>query len=179
MRLALNIPGRKNSGPQHWQTVWEEKLPWLRRVQMPEWEFADRREWVNALEKEILQSPQPVYLVSHSLGGLTIAHLSESAANRVRGAFIVAPPNLNSYTPPAIVLETFLPLPLITLPFPSIVIASSNDPYCSIEIAQQMAQVWGGRFVNIGQLGHIGSDIDGWAEGLQLFFDFVSAIEEL
>jgi predicted alpha/beta hydrolase family esterase len=145
---------------------------------MSEWEFADRREWVAALEKDILKSPQPVYLVSHSLGGLTIAHLSESACNKVRGAFIVAPPDLNSYTPPPIVLETFLPLPLKNLPFTSLVVASSNDPYCSIEVAQKMAQAWGSRFINIGEAGHIGSDLDGWPAGLQLFFEFVSTIEE-
>lgn len=63
--LALNIPGRKNSLPQHWQTIWESKLSWLHRVEMPEWEFADRREWVATLIASIEQAAQPLYLITH------------------------------------------------------------------------------------------------------------------
>ncbi len=178
MALALNIPGQKNSGPQHWQTAWESKLEWLKRVEMPEWEFADRRVWVETLEKAIQEAPEPVYLISHSLGGLTIAHLPESSWQKVKGAFIVAPPDLTSFSPPPIVLETYLPVPLNRFRFPSVVVSSSDDPYCKIPVAENMAESWESAFLNIGPAGHIGSDLDGWPAGMQMFLEFVKCCEE-
>lgn len=178
MPLAVNVPGRKNSGPLHWQTHWESQIPWLHRVTMSDWEFPDRRDWVNTLEREIDCALEPVFLVTHSLGGLTIPYLSQSVHHKIKGAFIVAPPDLSSYSPPAIVLQTFPPIPEITLRFPSVIVASSTDPYCPIQYAQKIASAWGSRFINIGMAEHISSNLDGWADGLQMFLAFVHAIEQ-
>lgn len=30
----LNVPGLNNSGPAHWQTRWEQRYPWFRRVEL-------------------------------------------------------------------------------------------------------------------------------------------------
>jgi len=64
----------------------------------------------------------------------------------------------------------FSPLPLKPLAFPSIVVASSNDPYGSLEFAMSAATAWGSRFVNIGPAGHINSQsgLGEWNEGMSL-----------
>ena len=43
-------------------------------------------------------------------------------------------------------LESFTPLPDLRLPFPSMVVASENDPYATFEEAAKMASTWGGEF---------------------------------
>ena len=35
---TLIIPGYANSGPQHWQTLWEEKHPEYKRVHQKDWD---------------------------------------------------------------------------------------------------------------------------------------------
>lgn len=64
----------------------------------------------------------------------------------------------------------FTPMPLQKLLFPSVVIASTNDEYVTLERAQFFANCWGSQFVNIGALGHINSesDLKDWLVGLQL-----------
>ena len=64
----------------------------------------------------------------------------------------------------------FAPIPLEPLPFPSIVVASTNDEYISLERATQFANAWGSDLVNIGAKGHInpGAGFGEWNEGLEL-----------
>jgi predicted alpha/beta hydrolase family esterase len=61
-------------------------------------------------------------------------------------------------------------MPLHKLDFPAIVVASSDDPYVSIERARQFAQSWGAQIVEIGAHGHINGDsgLGDWPEGLML-----------
>ncbi|MCY1380434.1 Serine hydrolase [compost metagenome] len=70
----------------------------------------------------------------------------------------------------------FSPLPLRRFAFPSIVVASSNDPYGSIDHARRCADAWGSRLVEIGMAGHInaGSGLGDWAQGRQLLAEFLS-----
>jgi len=49
----------------------------------------------------------------------------------------------------------WLPVPREPLPFPSIVAASRNDPLGSFERVAELAQAWGSRFVDIGDVGHL------------------------
>ena len=39
MRPILIIPGHRNSGASHWQTLWEGNMAYAKRVQMPNWDF--------------------------------------------------------------------------------------------------------------------------------------------
>lgn len=41
------------------------------------------------------------------------------------------------------------------LPFPSIVVASSNGPYLGEERAEELARAWGSRLVRVGAAGHV------------------------
>ena len=64
-----------------------------------------------------------------------------------------------------------MPMPFRPFAFPSIVVASTNDPYASFEYAKSCALAWGGRFVSAGAVGHINanSGLGQWREGFALF----------
>ena len=49
----------------------------------------------------------------------------------------------------------WLPTPRATLPFPSIVAASTNDPLGRLDRVAALAAAWGSRLVNVGAVGHL------------------------
>jgi hypothetical protein len=53
------------------------------------------------------------------------------------------------------------------LPFPSAVVASSDDPFVSIKRAHAFASAWGAAMIEIGARGHINVDagFGPWPEG--------------
>ena len=85
------VPGWRDSGPGHWQTLWAERLPQARRVVQDDWHTPTRSAWVARLEETVLEQPGPVVIVAHSLCCITTAHMKPEAAARVRGALLVAP----------------------------------------------------------------------------------------
>ncbi|HEX9576207.1 MAG TPA: alpha/beta fold hydrolase [Myxococcales bacterium] len=157
---VLNIPGLWNSGATHWQTNWERERGDTRRVLQDEWERPRREDWTRRIRDELRALPAPVVLAAHSLGCCTVAHLARDAAPdelaKVRGALLVAPSDVEAPAyPPG--TEGFAPMPLLPLPFPAIVIGSSNDEYVTEDRARFFAQQWGARYVDAGPLGHLNS----------------------
>src|SRR5258708_40320605 len=67
-------------------------------------------------------------------------------------------------------IQGFGPVPALRLPFPSTLVASTNDPYLSIERAQTFAENWRSQFFNIGPAGHINgeSGLGDWPEGKRM-----------
>jgi predicted alpha/beta hydrolase family esterase len=171
--LILLIPGLNNSGPDHWQTRWQEALPNTARVELGMWDNPHRNTWVNQLNLAIQGALQPVVLVAHSLGCATVAWWAEyerpGADHRVLGAMLVAPPDVDR---PGLDprLARFGACPRRELPFPSIVAASRNDPYCSSRTAISLARDWGSRFIDVGELGHVNarSHLGAWLQGQRL-----------
>jgi uncharacterized protein len=49
----------------------------------------------------------------------------------------------------------FAPIPRLKLPFRSVVVASTNDPFIEIERARDLAKGWDAEFIDIGLCGHI------------------------
>ena len=148
------VPGWRDSGPGHWQTLWAERLPQARRVVQDDWHTPTRSAWVARLEETMLEQPGPVVIVAHSLGCITTAHMKPEAAARVRGALLVAPADPERRA----VLSDFAPVPYAALPYRSILVASSNDPYCPIRLAGAYARAWGSEFVRLQNAGHINVD---------------------
>jgi uncharacterized protein len=176
----LLIPGLNNSGPGHWQSIWERTLPRARRVDLGLWDDPHRNTWVGKLALAIGRADRPVVLVGHSLGchvaawwaeyeGAFTAHLRNAEPCPVIGALLVAPPDVDE-RPADRRLTRFAPLPPSALPFPSIVVGSRDDPYLSIGQGRRMAQRWGSRFVDGGAIGHVNarSGLGEWAFGLNL-----------
>jgi len=165
---ALLIPGLYNSGPQHWQTYWEKEYG-IKRVLQKDWETPVCTDWVSTLDAEIIQHPlEKVVLIGHSLACCTIAHWAQQYNRKIKGALLVGPSDVDAATyPPG--TTGFMPMPLQGLPFPSTVIASSNDEYVRLERAIFFAARWGSHFVDAGPLGHInsGSNLGNWPMGFE------------
>ena len=166
---ALILPGIGGSGPRHWQSLWQAEHPELRRVEQRDWDRPARAEWIARLEAAVRDAGPEVVLVAHSLGCLQVAHWAGETRLAVRGALLVAPPDPSGPEFPAVAAE-FAPLPERPLPFASIVVASSDDPYSDLAHARRCARAWGSRWVEIGAAGHINtaSGHGPWPEGLAL-----------
>ncbi|MDP3091869.1 MAG: alpha/beta hydrolase [Nitrospira sp.] len=171
---VLVLPGFGNSGPGHWQTLWEERHPAWRRVDLGQWDAPDCREWVRTLDMAVQRCAAPPILVAHSLACLLVAHWAGPSRAPVKGAFLVAIPEPACPSFPA-TAKGFMPVPMHRLPFPALVVASTNDSFGSIGHARACATAWGSRFVDVGEVGHINADsgIGDWPEGYALFQEFV------
>jgi predicted alpha/beta hydrolase family esterase len=166
---VLLVPGLSNSGPEHWQSLWQTKHPEYHRVQQEDWETPRREDWVRMLHACILQIESPVLLAGHSLACTTIAHYAAKHSDcqgRVAAAFLVAPSDVEAPTyPPG--STGFDPMPLRKLPFRSVVVASTDDPYVTLARAEFFAHSWGSRLIKIADAGHINtaSGHGPWPEG--------------
>ncbi|NML05909.1 alpha/beta hydrolase [Sphingomonas sp. G-3-2-10] len=170
--LILTVPGLGGSGPSHWQTLWEQSRPDTSRVELGMWNTPHRNAWVTKLDQAIRQAQAPVVLAAHSLGCLAVAWWAELAGQTfgypVAGALLVAPADVDRSEAPE--LAAFRPTPARPLPFPSILVASTDDPWIEIDRARSLAASWGSHFVDAGPQGHINaaSGIGWWEEGQQL-----------
>ena len=169
---VLVIPGWQNSGPRHWQTIWEGQSPIFLRVQQKDWEFPHRDWWLRRISEEVRLVPPPIVFAAHSLGCIAVAHwcqVAQDAVHKIKGALLVAPMDLDGKDTPR-QIKDFAPIPRRLLPFPSILVASSNDPFLSMDRARELAHAWGSRLVDIGPVGRIDGDsgLADWPEGKRL-----------
>jgi uncharacterized protein len=169
MRTVLIIPGLGDSGPQHWQSLWEARHPEYQRVRQTDWERPRSTDWVSNLDAEISAANQPVVLVAHSMGCIAVIHWAATNGNgnkHVAAALLVSPPDVEAATIPT-GPTGFAPCPLIRLPFKSIVVASTNDPFATFGRVKTFAAAWGGELVILELAGHINaaSGHGPWPEG--------------
>ena len=164
---VLTLPGWQNSGPQHWQSVWEARHGYS-RVEQHDWLRPLRGDWISRLEDELLQQPEPAVLVAHSLGCLLVAAWASHSRNThlVKAALLVAPGDVEREALRPI-LTSWAPIPLQKLPFNSLLVGSRNDPYCSFERAGQLADAWGAGFMDAGHQGHLNAEsgLGDWPQG--------------
>lgn len=184
--FLVTVPGWGNSGPQHWQTLWERSYPLVRRVEQENWLYPDRDAWVAALARTLDEIDGKVVIAAHSLGCHTAVAWLLSASlmeqRKVKGLLLVAPPALPITAERALAsgeLPEGAPLPDFTgfgqactqrLPLPAIVVASRDDLFCPFAEAERMAQGWGAKLVDAGNAGHMGSTagLGNWQEGQRL-----------
>lgn len=167
---VLIIPGLGNSGPQHWQSIWQARNPDFIRVEQADWDQPDFTDWLARLDAAIAAAAKPPVLVAHSLSCSLVAHWMARYERLVKAALLVAPADVDSdtHTPPE--TRGFRPMPLVGFSCPAIVVASSNDPYVDLPSAREFAAAWGARFVEVGAHGHINtaSNLGDWPLGWQL-----------
>lgn len=154
----LIVPGWQGSPAEHWQSHWQQVLPNCLRVEQSDWILPERQAWVAQLERQIVADRRPVVLIAHSLGCVTVAHWVAQASTvlleRVHGALLVAPADVERNDCPE-PLRNFAPMPSLRLPFPSVLIGSSNDHAATAQRALKFAQVWGSEAVILPNAGHI------------------------
>jgi predicted alpha/beta hydrolase family esterase len=176
----LILPGINDSGAMHWQSIWERTMVAARRVQAADWNHPVCADWVANLDSAVVQSGDGTILVAHSLGCLQVAHWAAKAAPQngrlVRAALLVAPPDPDRRDFPA-TAAGFSPLPRQRLPFASILVASSNDPYAAPTFAASCAAAWGSRLVDVGPCGHINAEsgLGDWSFGRQLLAELTGS----
>jgi uncharacterized protein len=159
-------PGWQNSGPHHWQTLWEAQLGHAAtRVPQQDWMVPDRAAWVAALERAIRRTSPPVVILAHSIG--CMAAIFAIAAAPVAAVVLVAPADAERSGAPA-ALHTFSPTPMKPLATPALVVASDSDPYCTLDRAEAFAQAWKADLEIVTDGGHINAEAgfgpwpDGW-----------------
>ncbi len=167
---VLFVPGIGNSGPEHWQSIWAASLPGSIWVEQRDWERPVRDEWVGALVRDLRRATGPKAVVAHSLGCLVVAEAADALRDAdVVAALLVAVPDVHgpSFPPEAI---GFRPAVSLTLPVPSILVASTDDPYGTPAHAEAVARRWGSELVPVGAKGHVNaaSNLGAWAEGRAL-----------
>lgn len=170
MTNYLIVPGLGNSGPEHWQTYFQKSGENFYRVEQQEWDAPTCEDWITRVDQKVLEFDlSTVVLIGHSLGCSTIAHWAFAYKRPIKGALLVAPSDLEApqYTFPA---KGFAPMPLDIINFKTIVVASSDDIWVSLDRARFFAESWGSEFINIGQAGHINaaSGHGNWNMGMSI-----------
>ncbi len=165
---VLIVPGLRDAVAQHWQTLLEAELraggrPVLAVPAMGR-EDLDCMRRVHAIESVAAAAQAPLLVVAHSGGCIMLAHWARhggAGVRAVRAALLAAPPDFEQPMPegyPTLAqLDAggWLPVPRERLPFPSIVAASRNDPLGRYERVAELAQDWGSRLVDLGEVGHL------------------------
>lgn len=176
---TITVPGFTGSGEEHWQTYWERSDPTMVRFAPASWDEPKLTDWLSALDRSVEAASEPPSLVAHSLGCLLVAHWATrrgkgDAERRVKRAFLVALSDPDNPTFPRAEAATFLPVPSMKLPFPTLIVASTDDPYTSVERSRYWASSWGADLIFAGPLGHINSasHLGHWNQGKTFFEHF-------
>lgn len=173
----LVVPGWGGSASGHWQVLWVENDPRARLVKQRDWDQPDRDDWLATLDAAARAAASPVALVAHSLGCHVVAHWAAQCAVPVKGALLVAPPNIEqSVALGAAAVAGFDPPSSESLPFPALLAASQTDPWASLAWSRGLANQWGAIFVDLGDAGHVNpaSGYGPWPEGRSLLHSLVA-----
>ena len=122
------------------------------------------------------EARRPALFVGHGLGAAAIADAADALKGAdVRGAFLVAPPDERG-------LERLAgadgPPARAPLPWPSLVVASRNDPLGAYDAVAALAADWGADLVDAGAAGGLdaASGHGPWPEGLMRLAAFIKGI---
>ena len=176
--VVMTVPGYTGSGTGHWQSLWEREHPGYVRVEQTNWNQPEVGDWVETLDRFVRGARRPVVLVGHSCGAATVVHwASRCGPGPVVAALLVAPADADARDALE-VTRTFAPLPILPLPFPTVLVASDNDPYLGLGRAQDLARAWGSRLEVIEGAGHLntGSGHGAWPEGRRLLAELCREI---
>lgn len=177
-RVAF-LPGVGNSEPEHWQSHWHRSMPGSLWVEQRDWDNPVRDEWVAAALQALRSAQGPKVIVAHSLGCLLAAEVLEQAQAKtgVIAAFLVSVPDAEGPAFPRCISGFKRALDL-SMPVPSCVVASTDDPYGSVAHAERVAARWESPLISVGAKGHINlkSGLGHWAEGREHFNALLSSL---
>lgn len=167
------VPGFKDSGPEHWQSLWQTRLPALLRISQRRWDNPDIELWIGAIKRLIDERRRPAVLIGHSLGALASCCLAADGHPLVAGLMLVAPAEPTRFEAEARVPER-------ALGHPSLVVASQNDSVMRFSRAEHWSRVWGADLVDLGEAGHINAEagFGPWPHGLNLLAGLVERVEK-
>lgn len=159
MTKILILHGWEGSPQPHWQD-------WLSRelasdgfaVYFPQLPFAAtprKKVWLETLQ-ECMELFSPDIVVCHSLGCILWLHYAHRHADsHPKKLLLVAPPSISTKIK---AVDTFFPYPLPRLKADAaLLVASTNDPYLTVEEAQKLSGSFGIELKLFENTGHINS----------------------
>ncbi|MEL4317801.1 alpha/beta fold hydrolase [Leifsonia sp. YIM 134122] len=176
------VPGIDGSGAQHWQTLWGNDDPGIRSIAPSSWTHPEIEDWIAALEQAVDRASESgageVLIVAHSLGCIAAVELlGRGRATGVAGAVLIAPPDEAIDVFPER-CPSFIGIARRAASVPLLLIASSDDPYCSADASVELATRWNAKLVVAGALGHINTDsgLGAWPDGRALVDAFAERV---
>ena len=158
----LIVPGLRNSDEQHWQSLWQARLPNSKRIHVHDWDTPDLEAWKKGIKQALATLDKPALLIAHSFGALASASIAAELPEKILALFLVAPADPDKF-------KIAKHLPQQPLRVPTKIIASTNDPWLTDTRAAYWALQWGADFLRLKNVGHINSasNLGFWPEGIQ------------
>ncbi len=180
----LVVAGHEGSGEAHWQQRLIAKLSSAKLVEQDDWHYGSLAKAVARLVESVAQATKPVIFVAHSAGCVLVAHavpelISAGVIEKVKGAYLVSAPAAGPLGACQGIDPIFTAIPMRRLPFPALLVASSNDPFATPAEQAALAEAWGAELVDAGAQGHINtaSGHGPWPEGMMRFAGFLSKLK--
>nr|WP_296775715.1 alpha/beta hydrolase [Rhodococcus sp. (in: high G+C Gram-positive bacteria)] len=177
------VPGLRDHVEDHWQTLLAVQLDRVRTVPPPEHDKLNLTARIDALDTVLSDIAGPVTLIAHSAGVMITVQWAQNPTRHIVGALLAAPADVEvpfpaGYPQVAELEENgWLPIPRGRLPFPSIVACSANDPLGDRRRIAGMAESWGSRLVNLGNVGHLNpaSGYGSWPQAATLLAELTGS----
>jgi uncharacterized protein len=157
----LFVPGLRDHVEDHWQTHLAREIVGSRTVPPLTQDRLSLRARVAALDSALHEIDGDVILVAHSAGVLIVAQWAQAPTRAIRAALLATPADVENPLPegyptlPELTANGWLPIPRSALPFPSLVIASRNDPLASFDRTSSLAESWRANLADAGNVGHL------------------------
>lgn len=151
---VLVIPGLHGSGDDHWQTWLQQRSRGSRRVEQADWAVAELDAWAARIGQTIEDAPHDArwIAVAHSFGCLALLrHLQLRGAGAIVAALLAAPADPRRFG----VEEQLLRRSQLR---ESLLVASRNDPWLSVQGARAWATCWDVPLLDAGEVGHLNPD---------------------
>lgn len=168
---VLLVPGIQDSGPEHWQSHWQQQRPHWLRIAQRNWMDPDLDGWLAAIRRGLHGQTQPALLIGHSFGALCSWYFARHYPEAVAGVVLVAPAE-------PVRFEIEDRIVAASLPVPSLLFASHNDPLLKFDRARYWAETWGSELVDVGEAGHINAQagFGAWPHGLLRIETFIRTL---
>ncbi len=165
MDTTLIVPGLHGSGPDHWQSWFERRIPNCVRVVQSDWASPNLPQWSARLLRELNRASGRVWIVAHSFGCLAAVQTAADYSERIAGLMLVAPADPSRFDVQDDIAER-------TLEVPSILVASTNDRWMSFDRAAAWAEAWGSELLSLGTAGHVNVEAGygAWPRGLDIYW---------
>ncbi|GAA4773615.1 RBBP9/YdeN family alpha/beta hydrolase [Microbacterium gilvum] len=169
---TIVVPGIGGSGPDHWQSHWERSRPDLVRFAPTSWDEPDLDDWLLALDRA--SDGNASLLIAHSLGCLAAVAWARRHRTLAAGLLLVAPPDPEGPAFPD-AAASFRAIDLDgSLQTPTLVVASTDDPYASPARSASFAAAIGAGWIDVGPHGHLNAEsgLGAWSHGRELLEAF-------
>ncbi|MEN9682668.1 MAG: hypothetical protein RLZZ427_419 [Pseudomonadota bacterium] len=170
---VLFVPGLRDHVEDHWQTHAARAFP--RAVTVPPL-TTDRLSCaarVAAVDAALHAIEGEVVIAAHSAGCLMVAAWALAPTRPIKAALLATPADVENPLPAGyptfadLAANGWVPIPRTPLPFPTLVVASRNDPLADFDKVAELAEAWGATLHDAGAVGHLNppAGFGPWAEG--------------